>query len=90
MQQNARESISQTVQSYSLTAPQSYSHDLAPSDFHLFGALRGHRFQSNEEVDMTVREWLRKQEPYFYGDGIFKLVPKWNKCTNVIGDYAEK
>jgi hypothetical protein len=23
-------------------------------------------------------------------DGIFELVPRWVKCSNVLGDYAEK
>jgi hypothetical protein len=30
------------------------------------------------------------QEPDFYSDGIFKLVPRWDKCINVLGDYTEK
>jgi hypothetical protein len=52
--------------------------------------LGGRRFHNNEEVEMAVGEWLRMQEPDFYRDGIFKLVPKWDKCINVLGDYAEK
>ena len=32
-------------------------------------------FDNNEKVEMTVREWLRMQEPNFYDNEIFKLVP---------------
>jgi hypothetical protein len=30
---------------------------------------------NNEEVEMTIREWMPTQTPYFYCDEIFKLVP---------------
>jgi hypothetical protein len=52
--------------------------------------LGGCRFHNNEEVEMVAGEWLRMQEPDFYRDGIFKLVPRWDKCINVLGDYVEK
>ena len=35
---------------------------------------------------MAVREWLLMQDFDFYSDGNFKLLPKWVKYTNVIGD----
>jgi hypothetical protein len=39
-----------------------YSLDLAPSDYHLFGALKEHlggkRFHNSEEVIQDVQEWL--------------------------------
>jgi histone-lysine N-methyltransferase SETMAR len=44
----------------------SYSPDLAPSDFHLFGPLKdalcGARFDDDEDVILAVRTWLREQE----------------------------
>jgi hypothetical protein len=52
--------------------------------------LEGRRFLSSEEVEMAVSEWLRMQEPNFFGDGIFKLMPRWDKCITVLGDYVEK
>jgi hypothetical protein len=52
--------------------------------------LAGRRFHSNEEAEMAVRGLLRMQRPDFYRDGIFKLVPRWEKCINVLGDYVEK
>jgi hypothetical protein len=30
------------------------------------------------------------QELDFYHDRIFKLVPRWDKHLNVLGDYTEK
>jgi hypothetical protein len=39
---------------------------------------------------MAVYEWLRMQEPDFYRDGIFKLVPRWDKCILVLGDYVAR
>jgi hypothetical protein len=39
---------------------------------------------------MAIRECLRMQEPDFYRDGIFKLVPRWDKSIHVLRDYAEK
>jgi hypothetical protein len=30
------------------------------------------------------------QQPYFYRDGIFKLVLRWNRGINALGNYAEK
>ena len=36
----------------------------------------GSRLFRTEEVEMAVREWLQKQEPDFYGEGILQLVPR--------------
>jgi hypothetical protein len=44
------------------------------------------RFHNNEKVKMSIGEWLRMQEPDFYWDGIFKLVPGWDKCVSVLWD----
>jgi hypothetical protein len=72
----------------------SHNPDLAPSDLHLFGPrnqhLEGRRFHNNEEVEMAVREWLRTQKLDFYRDEVFKFLPGWDKCVNVLGDYVEK
>jgi hypothetical protein len=46
-----------------------YSPDLAPSDYHLFGplkgALRGRRFTSDQEVKEAVHAWLAAQPKTF-------------------------
>jgi len=47
----------------------SYSPDLAPSDYHLFGPLKEHlgwkRFRNNEEVILDVQKWLHWQPKDF-------------------------
>ena len=59
-----------------------YSPDLAPSDFHLFGTLKGvlkgRRF-SCDDVKAAVRQWLRAQPKTCFADGIKKLVGRWEK-----------
>jgi hypothetical protein len=40
-------------------------------------------------VERAVHEWLQMQEPEFYHDRIFELVPRWDRCINVLGDYVE-
>jgi len=37
--------------------------------------------QWNEQVEMAIREWLRIQEPGFYRDRIFALMPRGGKNT---------
>jgi hypothetical protein len=37
-------------------------------------------------------EWLfvsglQMQDPDFYCDRIFKLMPRWDKCIDMLGDY---
>jgi hypothetical protein len=41
-------------------------------------------------MEMAVGEWLQIKEPNFYCDRIFKLMPRWDKCINVLRDYVEK
>ena len=71
-----------------------YSPDLAPSDYHLFGALQEHpggkRFRNNEEVIQNVQEWLHRQPKDFVLSGIRKLPDRWRKCIASQKDYVEK
>jgi hypothetical protein len=72
----------------------SYSPDLAPSDFHLFGplknALRGARFEGDESVILAVRTWLREQQRIWYRVGIHALASRWRKAVDLDRDYVEK
>ena len=72
----------------------SYSLDLAPSDYHLFGPLKKHlggkRFRNNEEVIQDVQEWLHWQPKDFFLSGIHKLPDRWRKCIANQGSYVEK
>lgn len=71
-----------------------YSPDLAPSDFHLFGPMKkflaGKRFETDVEVKSAVRRWLHSNQTDFYEQGILKLVTRWEKCVEKVGDYVEK
>jgi [histone H3]-lysine36 N-dimethyltransferase SETMAR len=71
-----------------------YSPDLAPSDFHLFGnlkeGLRGKHFATIQDVQRAVQGWVKEKPAEFFKDGIFNLVPRWQKCIAVDGDYVEK
>ena len=72
----------------------SYSPDLAPSDYHLFGSvkdqLRGQRYETTEAIQKAVRQCLRKAGTEFYRRGIFKLPERWEKCVQRSGDHVEK
>lgn len=71
-----------------------YNSDVAASDFHLFGtlkeALRGKRFQDNEDVKKFVGNLFKHQDKESFAAEIQKLVDRWKKCINVQGDYVEK
>ncbi|GBL90856.1 Mariner Mos1 transposase [Araneus ventricosus] len=71
-----------------------YSPDLAPSDFHLFTAMKKwlgrEHFADDEELKNAVTHWLKSQAAAFYAEGIGKLVKRYDKCLNNGGDYVEK
>ncbi|GFX83472.1 histone-lysine N-methyltransferase SETMAR [Trichonephila clavipes] len=71
-----------------------YSPDLAPSDFHLFPELKknlgGTQFQTDEEVQNAVVNFLHGQAAEFYHSGLKKWVPRMQKCIQRNGDYVEK
>jgi hypothetical protein len=50
--------------------------DLAPSDCHLFGAIRGKRFASDDEVVQDVKKSLRVQNSHWYKKGIDDLASR--------------
>jgi hypothetical protein len=59
----------------------------------LFGPLKQHlegrRFHSNEELEMVLVKVCGCKSD-FYRDRVFKAVPGWDKCINVLGDCVEK
>jgi len=66
---------------------------MAPSDFHLFGRMKGHlRGQkfADDEVMEAVQSWLKATLKSFFLEGIRKLVDRWTKCVAKQGDYVEK
>jgi hypothetical protein len=62
-----------------------YSPDLALSDFHFC-----HKFASDGDVKTAVMRWSKLQGTDFYEAGINKLVPRLDKCLNLVGGYVEK
>ena len=70
-----------------------YSHDLAPSDYHLFDtmkdALRDKHYGNDQEMKIAVKTWLRKQPPEFYKTGIYPLIRRWKTSIERDGDYVE-
>ncbi|GFX55296.1 histone-lysine N-methyltransferase SETMAR [Trichonephila clavipes] len=71
-----------------------YSPHLAPSDYHLFTAMKkwlgGKHFADDEELKNAVSHWFKSQAAFFYAEGIGKLVQRYDKCLNNGGDYVEK
>lgn len=71
-----------------------YSPDLAPSDYHLFLHLKQHlggqRHDNDDDVKMTVMQWLTKQAADFFEEGLQKLIVRYDKCLNIGGNYVEK
>jgi hypothetical protein len=61
-----------------------YSPDLAPSDYNLFGPMKrilgGKRFWNNDEVIAAVQSWIHKQPKAFFETGTKKLPERWHKC----------
>jgi len=72
----------------------SYSPDLAPSNYHLFGfvkdQLRGQHYETMGAIQKAVCQRLRMAGTEFYRRGIFKLPERWDKCVQGSGDYVEK
>ncbi|UYV64634.1 hypothetical protein LAZ67_3001408 [Cordylochernes scorpioides] len=63
-----------------------YSPDLAPSDFHLFPALKlhlgGKHFANDDEVQAEAKHWLRRQDTAWYNSGIKILLQRYQKCLD--------
>ncbi|UYV72608.1 hypothetical protein LAZ67_10000042, partial [Cordylochernes scorpioides] len=57
-----------------------YSPELAPSDFHLYPALKWHlggkHFANDDEVQAEENHWLRRQDTAWYNSGIKKLLQR--------------
>jgi hypothetical protein len=71
-----------------------YSPDLASRDYHLFtylrNWLRSHHFNNNEELMECVKTWLGSRAADFFDTRIQKLIPRYDKSLNFVGDYAKK
>jgi hypothetical protein len=37
-----------------------------------------------------IKKWLRAQDAFFFYEGLNKLMYRYDKCLNRLGDYVEK
>lgn len=49
-----------------------------------------HPYDSSEEVEKSVRTWMKKQSVEFCCDIFQKLIHRWQKCVQNGGDYVDK
>jgi histone-lysine N-methyltransferase SETMAR len=70
-----------------------YSPDLASSDYRLFSpskeAIRGKKFEDNEEFISEVKRWLRQRPAEWYREVIQALTSRWRKAIDLEEDYVE-
>jgi histone-lysine N-methyltransferase SETMAR len=71
-----------------------YSPDLAPSDYYFFSklkkAIRGRKFDVEEEVKTFVIEHVADKNPEYFLKGIELLVHRCEKCGEIKRDYIKK
>ena len=79
---------------FEVLAHPSYSPDLSPSDYHLFGppkeALRGRDSPRTKNWKKRCIRGPLLTQNVFFPKGIKKLVQRWKKCIEKKGDYVEK
>jgi hypothetical protein len=52
--------------------------------------VESQRFINNEELMEGVKTGLSSEAANFFGAGVQKLIPRYDKCLNSGGDYAQK
>ncbi|XKL60394.1 hypothetical protein PGB90_007451 [Kerria lacca] len=67
-----------------------HSSDLASNDYHLFRELkkflRGVRFHNDDEVKNAVLEFVKTLDENYFEEGLLKLVYRYDKCLNLMGN----
>ncbi len=68
-----------------------YSPDLAPSDYHLFQALRNHlcdkQYEDFDKIQFDLTAFFESWPANFYKCGIERLPTRWTKVVETDGDY---
>lgn len=71
-----------------------YSPDLAPMDFRVFPVLkdqlRGHRFDSKDELKTATQRIVQQFDSKWYEDTFSMWIRRTQKCVTINGDYVEK
>ena len=71
-----------------------YSPDLAPADLFLFpklkSSLKGHRFQTVEEIEENSIRDLRAIPPNTFQDAFQNWKRRWERCIKSGGGYFER
>jgi hypothetical protein len=52
--------------------------------------LVAERCSSDDEVKTAEQRWVKKLAADFFDEGIQKLVPRYDKCLSLGGNYVEK
>lgn len=96
---NARPHVAKQVKNYleylgwEVLPHPPYSPDIAPSDYHLFRSMQndlaGHRFQTTEEIENWLDDWIGKKDKHFFWNGIHNLRDRWAKVVASDGQYFE-
>jgi histone-lysine N-methyltransferase SETMAR len=70
-----------------------YSPNLAPSDFHLFGplkeALGGRLFRADDEAKRLCKDFCKNNHKFFERDTM-KVAKRWRRCIEVQVECVEK
>jgi hypothetical protein len=68
--------------------------DSRKQKIHLFLRLKrflaAERFSSDDEVKTAMQHWVKTLAADFFDEGIQKIVPRYDRCLNLCGDYVEK
>lgn len=68
-----------------------YSPDLAPSDYHLFRALknflRGQSFSDFDHLKNALADFFERQPAEFWAEGIQSLPNRWRQVIDTFGQY---
>ena len=63
-------------------------------DFHLFRSLQHHlvdtHFQTPEEVENSITEFIESKSSSFFWAEICQLLERWQKCIESDGDYFQE
>lgn len=89
---NAKKSVEHAQQlGFDVLPHPPYSPDLAPTDYHVFRSLQHYIankiFNSDEDLENVVADFIGSKSPEFWQRGIFSLPDRWDEVIAKKGDY---